>query len=240
MADQGYPSIRPHLAEGRAPVVPQSDITGDAGTVAKEDMIPLMPKDPSAPPIFHMFRSVLTSPTYLRDVASNATAISGGRAIPLPPIDMAYLQRVAEGAQAENNDYAAYLNDTLPLRTASSLRAVNASVVIRNDGWNTIPAGMMYGLEVNATIVVSKAAWGLRTAACQTAVSRAVAATVLPVCGVHAVPGNSTGGGTGLSTTNVFPVPALILSGATGVIPVVVEVPQGTEAVAQAAAAAGA
>lgn len=43
MADQGYPSIHPHLAEGRSPVVPQSDIHGDPASAAKDGVIPLLP-----------------------------------------------------------------------------------------------------------------------------------------------------------------------------------------------------
>lgn len=148
-----------------------------------------------------MFRSVLTNPTFLKQVARNATALSLGLAEVLSPIEVAFLQRVALGAPEQNDNFAAYINDTLPSSiSAAGVSSLPVSVTIRNDGWNTLAApapasssqeagkargissrgvhqvlGLQngYAVEVNVSTVVSMQEHPLRQAGCQDAVERA-------------------------------------------------------------------
>lgn len=144
MALQAFPGTTDHLA-GNLPVVSETDIPGGNASAAAAVIAASAPA-PGQPARFHMIRSVLTSPSYLRDVAAAAATVSG--AVALDPLTFGFLQRVAMGGS--NDDRISYIGDTLPA-AASHGALVSFAVTLRNDGWNALDSS-------NHTLVATVAA----------------------------------------------------------------------------------
>lgn len=141
--NQGWPSLKVYL-NGNLPVLTQSDLDGkvsdSAGSIASYTHADL------AAPTFHMFRSVLTNPTFLSAVAANATAVTSGAAVAVTPLELSALMRIELGGNIR--DFVAYVADSIPA-TAPSGSVVRFNATVRNDGWNTISAAT-HGLVVAA------------------------------------------------------------------------------------------
>ena len=161
---------------GGAPFVPQLDISGAAADAARAvaGRVPA----PGAPLAGLMVRSVLTSPSFLRDVAAAVSAATAGAAAVVDPVTFGYLMRVALGGN--NDDRAAYVGDTLP-GGARAGAAVAFSASVRNDGWNTLSAAGYY-LLVNVSAVE---VWA-DAAAARAPLRAAAAAPPPPLAGVAA------------------------------------------------------
>jgi hypothetical protein len=143
VVNQGWPSLHAYL-NNNLPVVTQSDLSTDVGDAAKT-----IADHYKSNASWMMFRSVLTSPTFLTDVATNATALTEGAAVVVTPYEISALMRVALGGS--NDDFVSYVDDTLPTSARSgSLLAFNAT--LRNDGWNIIHSSA-HGLVVRVTSV---------------------------------------------------------------------------------------
>ena len=143
VVNQGWPELKVYL-NGNLPVLTQSDLDGkvsdSAGSIASYT------HSNQASPAFHMFRSVLTNPTFLSAVAANATALTSGAAVAVTPLELSALMRVELGGSL--NDFVAYVADNIPA-TAPAGSIVRFNATVRNDGWNTIGASN-HGLVVTA------------------------------------------------------------------------------------------
>jgi hypothetical protein len=82
IVNQGWPSLCAYL-NGNLPVITQRDIDAD-GSAGR--VIASYAKPTQANPTWMMFRSVLTSPTFLKAVAENVSEISSGAAVAVTPI----------------------------------------------------------------------------------------------------------------------------------------------------------
>ena len=143
VVNQGWPDLTAYL-NVNLPVITQTDLSADVGSAAATVASYAHPAD--AAPQWKMFRSVLTSPTFLAAVAANATAVSGGAAVPVTPLELAALMRVELGGS--NDNFVSYVADSLPpAAPAGALLRFNATV--RNDGWNVLSASN-HGLVVSA------------------------------------------------------------------------------------------
>jgi hypothetical protein len=132
VVNQGWPKLEAYL-NGNTPILTQWDIAADVPTASAT--ISSYVKSSQSTPTWMMFRSVLTSPSYLKAVAANASDISGGAAIAVTPYEISALMRISLGGNNENT--VTYINDTLPsAATAGSLQSFN--VTVRNDGWNVL------------------------------------------------------------------------------------------------------
>jgi hypothetical protein len=143
IVDQGWPALKAYL-NGNLPVVTQWDLSADVGSASATVASYAHPDE--AAPRWQMFRSVLTSPTFLAAVAANATAVSGGAAVAVTPLELAALMRVQLGGSNEN--FVAYVADSLP-PTAPAGALVSFNATLRNDGWNVLAAAR-HGLVVAA------------------------------------------------------------------------------------------
>jgi hypothetical protein len=132
LVNQQWPGLGTHLA-GNMPVFVETDISDPtaAQTIANTR------NASDAAPQFHVFRSVLQSPSWLLNVTQEVAAFAGGQALPLDPLTFSYLARAALGGS--NNDRVTYLDDTLPVGAPAG-SVLNFSVIVRNEGWNPLPA----------------------------------------------------------------------------------------------------
>lgn len=172
IVEEGFPGIGPHLVPSNTTAVfAQTDIATDAPAAAQailSDLHTVVPT-PQSPSSFHMYRSVLTSPTYLQQVEAAVSAGSAGRAVLLSPTDVAALARVQLGGAGPTGasiERVTYVSDTLPqtwpvpadvsaqlvLAARGSATALNLSVELRNDGWTDLNAST-YHLTVNVSLV---------------------------------------------------------------------------------------
>ena len=134
LVNQGWPELSAYL-NGNLPVITQWDIETDVPS-ASNTIASYVKHDQSAP-TWMMFRSVLTSPSYLSSVAKNVSLISNGSAIPVTPYELSALMRISFGGS--NDNFVTYLNDSLPIAASpGTLQSFN--VTIRNDGWNILHA----------------------------------------------------------------------------------------------------
>jgi hypothetical protein len=141
IVDQAPGCHSPHLTDN-TPVVSHWDIDGNVSTAAAT-LARFCPASASAEPEFHMFRSVLTGPTFLRDVAEAAGSLCSqpqGSAVPLTPLTLGYLMRVH--FNGSNDGRVAYIADSLP-STAAAGSQLPFSVTLRNDGWSTLAASAL-------------------------------------------------------------------------------------------------
>ena len=237
---------------GGAPFVPQLDISPNATDAARAvaGRVPAA----GAPLAGLMVRSVLTSPSYLRDVAASVRAATAGAAAVVDPLAFGYLMRLALGGN--NDDRAAYVGDTLPGGAARGAR-VDFRATVRNDGWNVLNAS--YALSVTVTAVevwaddAGAAATRIRAvadAATTTSSLATVAAAAASAIGdrgrwpAHArraaIAGKRARAGrvcrVAVGAAAVFPFPSDIAPGASLDIPAAADLP----AAARAAAASGA
>lgn len=151
VALQDFPGTCEHLgAGGVLPVVGQWDIPSDSPAAAAASMGKFMPANGTAPSRFWMFRSVLTSPTYLAAVASAANASSGGMAIGVDAVTLGYLLRTTMGGTNDNR--VGYVGDTFP-PSAPAGTLLSVAATVRNDGWNAL-ASTNHSLQVNVTGVL--------------------------------------------------------------------------------------
>jgi len=132
LVNQQWPGLGTHLA-GNMPAFVETDISDPtaAQTIANTR------NASDGAPQFHVFRSVLQTPSWLLNVTQEAAALAGGQALPLDPLTFAYLARAALGGS--NNDRVTYVNDTLPA-AAPAGAVLNFTVSVRNEGWNALPA----------------------------------------------------------------------------------------------------
>ena len=137
LVDQGWPGMTAHLAGGsdnnNLPVFVQSDVPNSVPNATAALLAKFNASD--AAPQFWMFRSVLTGPTFLASVSAAARNASVGRIIPVDPITLGVLAKVALGGH--NNNRVSYVGDTIPHQArAGDVARFNISV--RNDGWNVL------------------------------------------------------------------------------------------------------
>ena len=132
VVNQGWPSLHPHLNKN-LPVLTQWDIPADPAAAAAT--VASYAKPAQEAPTFMMFRSVLTSPTFLGEVAGKAEAASQGAAVAVTPMELSALMRVALGGSNDNS--VTYFDDTLP-EVVQWGEEVKFNVSIRNDGWSML------------------------------------------------------------------------------------------------------
>jgi hypothetical protein len=239
LTDQGWPGIVPHLAAGgRLAVSVQSDIPSTQAAAVQAIQGALNALDPL--PQFHMFRSVLTSPSYLSGVAGAAANATLGLAVLVDAITQAYLMRAALPG-GTNDDRVAYVNDTLP-QSAAAGSVLSFDVTVRNDGWNALAAA---NHSVVVDIVAAEGvvdARGVRLA--ERKGNGMVELDALPhgagsplrarlaragYAGRGRTTAAGTGGGRGLggaASSGFFPFPSDLDVGGTVVVPVQVQLPQ--------------
>jgi hypothetical protein len=132
-------------ALGGMPVAQQVDIpSGDASGAGAA--IASFARPSQEAPTWMMFRSVLTSPSYLASVRDQALSQSGGAAVAVGPHELSYLMRASlrsgGGSGSGNDDRVSYVSDTLPSSPADQAVAVGSTlrftVTVRNDGWNDL------------------------------------------------------------------------------------------------------
>ena len=131
---QAFPGVREHLA-GEMPVTGETDIPSDVAPAAA--LIASYLPGVKGKTRFWEFRSVLTSPSYLRDVEAAVSAQTNGTAVAVDALSFGYLMRAAYGGS--NDDRVAYVQDSLP-RSAASGASVSFNATVRNDGWNALAA----------------------------------------------------------------------------------------------------
>lgn len=132
LINQGFSNEVTHLS-GNMPVTVQSDIpstVNDAVTAVQGSYNSNNPL-----PQFHMFRSVLTSPTYLSQVSTAVTNVSNGNIIAVDPLTLGALIRIANGGNNDNR--IGYIDDTIP-SSGTSNSNVTFTVAVTNYGWNTL------------------------------------------------------------------------------------------------------
>ena len=134
LVNQGWPGLATHLT-ANMPVFVQSDVPSDVGDAAAA--IAAKFNASQRAPQFWMFRSVLTSPSFLKNVTDAAAARTGGGAIAVDPLTLGTLARVALGGSLDNR--VSYTADTLP-DAAPPGAVLPFTVTIRNDGWNALRA----------------------------------------------------------------------------------------------------
>lgn len=132
MVNQGWPDLTTHLASN-VPVFTQTDLGADVNASAQE----IVAAFTGGRPQFHMFRSVLTSPSFLQQVQAAATSMSSGSVVAVGPLALSVLARVVLGGS--NDDRVTYVSDTLP-STAGAGAVLAWSATVRNDGWNVLQA----------------------------------------------------------------------------------------------------
>ena len=134
---QGFPGVHQHLT-ANMPVTGQTDLPSDATQAAAvlASYLP-PPSSSSLQPRFWMFRSVLTSPTFLRNVQRAATTATNSRAVAVDALTLGYLMRAAMGGT--NDHRVAYTGDSIPAAAAAGT-ALRFNVSVRNDGWNVLHA----------------------------------------------------------------------------------------------------
>jgi hypothetical protein len=132
LVNQGWPELGAYL-NGNLPVLTQWDIATDVPSASAT--IASYVKPTQSTPTWMMFRSVLTSPSYLAAVAANASKISESTAVAVTPFELSALMRISLGGNNDNS--VTYINDTLP-SVASAGNKVSFNVTIRNDGWNLL------------------------------------------------------------------------------------------------------
>ena len=134
LVNQGFGGEVTHLS-GNMPVTVQSDIPSDVNDAVNALKGSYNPNDPI--PHFHMFRSVLTSPTYLSQVTAAASNASNGNIIVVDPLTLGTLIRIANGGNINNR--VKYIDDTIPASGTSNSN-VTFTIAVSNDGWNTLSA----------------------------------------------------------------------------------------------------
>jgi hypothetical protein len=135
VVNQGWPSLFPYL-NGNMPVLTQWDLPTNASDAAR--VVQHFTNASQAAPKFQQFRSILTSPTFLKAVADGAAAATGGAAVAVTPLEISMLMRVY--FNGTNSNMATYVGDTLPA-AAPGGALVTFNATVRNDGWNVLPAG---------------------------------------------------------------------------------------------------
>jgi hypothetical protein len=145
LIDQDQASwLVPHLTQNM-PVAQHWDIPGTLPDAVKS-ISSFLPSEPSSTPNFHMFRSVLTSPSYLQSVEEGVVNATNGTAVAVGPMEFSYLMRVAFGGTNDNR--VGYVNDTLPATVPKGGGTVSFTATVENRGWNTLAAS-------NHSLVVS-------------------------------------------------------------------------------------
>ena len=226
VVNQGWPALSAHL-NANLPVLTQTDISSDVG--ASGAQIASYARPAQEAPVWQMFRSVLTSPTFLAAVAANASAVSGGAAVAVTPLELAALMRVA--LNGSNDNFVAYIGDSLPA-AAPAGALLRFNVTIRNDAWSAIPSSR-HGLVVEAVALQRLAAarglprsqWaaaGLAALDAHVGVTQA-ARRSLARAGFLGQPRELLGGGAGGAV--VFPLPADLEVGGSIVVPASVQLP---------------
>lgn len=233
--DQGWPGMVAHLS-GNLPVAVQWDL----GAGAVQTILSFY--DASNPaPQFHMFRSVLTAPSFIAEVQQNVTAQSGGNVIAVDPLTLGYLMRAAMGGS--NDDRVAYVNDTLP-DSAVAGTPLAFTITVRNDGWNTLESSnvavmaRVTGVEVyqpepraagrlDATqrAAIAQAAGGVPANAARRR-AWAIRRGLLPQPAVAAA-GPSAAGGWTSGDAVVVPLPANLPPGNATAVALTVQLPYG-------------
>jgi hypothetical protein len=139
-SDGSNPSVE--LRAGTLPVLHEAaDVVNVDVPTAAKNMCAFSRKD--GEPHFRMFRTILTSASFMRDAARAAEALCDLRI--LSPEEIGALTRIYLGG---DNDYiASYLDDTVP-RVLPSGASFNVSFIIRNDGWNDLTSACVL-LQVN-------------------------------------------------------------------------------------------
>ena len=207
-------------------MVTQWDISSDvpAAVAAIKSFV----KPAQDAPTWIMFRSVLTSPTFLASVASAATIATGGAAVAVTPLELSCLMRVQLGGSLDN--LVAYVADSLTASPVPSGSQLKFSVTVRNDGWNALPASG-HGIVVAATRIQrlvkigasdSRAAWVRRGLVALDAGEHATHGMRRELArgGLVGYPAASIGG-----PSTYFPLPADLLVGGSVDVPVSVELP---------------
>jgi hypothetical protein len=118
------------------PVLTQWDLPTNASDAAR--VVQHFTNATQAAPKFQQFRSILTSPTFLKAVADGAAVATGGAAVAVTPLELSMLMRVF--FNGSNDNMVAYVGDTLP-GAAPGGAMVSFNVTVRNDGWNVLSAG---------------------------------------------------------------------------------------------------
>ena len=157
---QAFPGVKPRLdPTGRMPMWEQTDLPGGVPpSDAARTITSAVPASPSAPTALHMFRTVLTSASFGTQVAGNATAASGGRAVALDPVSLAYAARALLSGRglASNDDLPTVVGTGCPPSLPRPLPAsLSLDASVRNDGWVALPP--VYELRVNATALYAAA-----------------------------------------------------------------------------------
>jgi len=138
IVNQGWGDPTAALTRRGMPVVTQTDISANANDAAAF-MATFCHQDQDAP-TWMMFRSVLTTPSYLSSVRDAASAATGGAAVAVGPLELSYLMRPTLGG--DNDHRVAYVSDTLPSQPGDAIPSagdlVAFTVTVRNDGWNSL------------------------------------------------------------------------------------------------------
>jgi hypothetical protein len=139
LVNQGWPGQAAHLTNNM-PVFVQTDLGADPA----QGIVSMFNATDEAAQ-FHMFRAVLVSPTFLAQVDQEVQNLTTHVIILLDPIKLGYLARIQFGGSNDNR--VAYIGDTIPSSIGAGT-TINASVTIRNDGWNDL-------LNSNHSVVLS-------------------------------------------------------------------------------------
>lgn len=133
----GLQQFTPHEhVTGSLPVVIETDIPQDVPSAVKT-VLSQLPAAGATQPRFWMYRSVLTSPSFLAQVTQGASQASNGTAVAVDPLTLGYLMRVHAGVGNDNR--VAYVADTLPAAAPAS-QPLSFTLSVRNDGWNVLSA----------------------------------------------------------------------------------------------------
>ena len=113
---QNFNGAKPRL-EGNLPVIPEVDIPSNA-TQAAATIAAAVPPSGDLHPAWMMYRTILTGPAFIEEVASRAFALSNGAAVVVSPLELSCLMRVA--LNGSNDNRAAYVGDTIPDAVAAA------------------------------------------------------------------------------------------------------------------------
>lgn len=142
--EQGFPGVVTHLTNN-LPFFPQYDLSASASDSAAT-IASFYQKGATN---FHMFRAVLTTPSFLQSVAEQAAQLTGGAAVLVDPLTLSFLARVALGGS--NDDFVTYMADNLPATLPATSTKLFLNATVRNDGWNDWPGNGTYSLSVTGT-----------------------------------------------------------------------------------------
>lgn len=126
----------PSLHNGTFPVFQEWDIPGgNVAQAAQTITSHVAAKHKSGAPSFSVFRSVLQTASYHKQVVA-AVQQANSNIVFVEPLELAYLTRVHLGGN--NDDRVAYVSDTLPSAAAAGAMIAASNVTVRNNGWNQL------------------------------------------------------------------------------------------------------